>query len=83
MGSAKVLASQPVMMPQKSAARVSSGIMRMQATMRVKASSLYAFTPEASIASICSVTLMEPSSAPMPAPTRPQTTRAVMTGPVS
>ncbi len=35
------------------------------------------------MASICSVTRMEPSSAPIPAPTRPLAIRPVMIGPVS
>ena len=39
--------------------------------------------PIVSMASICSVTRMVPSSAAMEAPTRPPTTRAVSTGPSS
>src|ERR1700674_2156481 len=39
-GSTKVSAIQPKSTPQKSAARVSSGSIRMQATMRVKAKNL-------------------------------------------
>src|SRR5579862_2390815 len=35
------------------------------------------------MASICSVTFIDPSSAPMPAPARPLTTRPVITGPLS
>src|ERR1700691_3432513 len=35
------------------------------------------------MASICSVTFIDANSAPMPAPTRPLTTRPVMMGPVS
>jgi hypothetical protein len=35
------------------------------------------------MASICSVTFIEPSSAPMPAPTRPLTTNPVTIGPIS
>src|ERR1700686_1526848 len=35
------------------------------------------------MASICSVTFIEPSSAPMPAPTRPATTNPVTIGPIS
>ena len=35
------------------------------------------------MASICSVTFIEPSSAPIPAPTRPLTINPVMTGPLS
>jgi len=73
----------PITTPQKSAARVRSGSIRMQAATRVAARYLKGSTAEASIASICSVTFIDPSSAPMPAPTRPLTTRPVMTGPVS
>ena len=35
------------------------------------------------MASICSVTFIDASSAPMPAPTRPLTTRPVMIGPIT
>ncbi len=42
-----------------------------------------ALTPVARRASICSVTLMAPSSAVMPAPTRPPTSNAVITGAAS
>jgi len=51
--------------------------------MRVATRSLLGSTAEAAIASIWSVTFIEPSSAPMPAPTRPLTTSAVMIGPLS
>src|SRR5688572_5657981 len=71
------------MIPQMSAMVVSSGSARMHARMRVTARNLNESTATASSASICSVTFMAPSSAPMPAPTRPATSRAVMSGPVS
>ena len=70
-------------MPQKSMTVVSSGIAMMQAMMRVTARNLNASTATASSASICSVTFIAPSSAPMPAPTRPATSSAVVSGPVS
>src|SRR5208282_3651070 len=35
------------------------------------------------MASICSVTFIDPNSAPMPAPARPQTTKPVTMGPIS
>src|SRR5271166_4724348 len=82
-GSTKVSAIQPNTTAQKSAARVKSGSIRMQAAMRVKAKNLKGFTPEASMASICSVTFIDPNSAPIPAPTLPLTTRPVTIGPVS
>src|ERR1700680_2379359 len=83
IGSARVSATHPANMLQASATSVRSGKTRMHARMRVTANSLYGFTAEASMASICSVTFIEPSSAPMPAPTRPLTTNPVMTGPIS
>ena len=70
-------------MPKKSDARVSKGSATMQARIRVAARYLSGSTPDASMASICSVTRMEPSSAPIPAPTRPLAIRPVMIGPVS
>jgi len=39
--------------------------------------------PETSIASICSVTFIEPSSAPIPDPILPVNIKAVITGPIS
>ena len=51
--------------------------------MRVTARNLNESTATASSASICSVTFIAPSSAPMPAPTRPATSSAVTSGPVS
>ena len=52
---------------------VSSGIAIISAMMRVTARYLKASTALASSASICSVTFIAPISAPMPAPTRPDT----------
>src|SRR5258705_349544 len=70
-------------MPQKSMTAVSSGMAMMHARMRVTARNLNESTATASSASICSVTFMAPSSAPMPAPTRPDTSRPAVSGPVS
>ena len=50
---------------------------------RVTARYLKASTALASSASICSVTFIAPISAPMPAPTRPDTSKAAVRGPVS
>src|ERR1700691_966977 len=83
MGSARVFATQPMKMPQKSAASVNNGSIKMHANTRVAARYLYGSTAEAVIASICSVTFMDPSSAPIPAPARPLTTNPVITGPLS
>src|SRR5438045_821566 len=83
MESEKVFATQPMKMPQKVAAMVNSGSINVHATTRVAARYLYGSTAEASIASICCVTFMDPSSAPMPAPARPLTTNPVITGPLS
>jgi len=55
----------------------------MQAITRVEARYFIESTAKDSSASICSVTRMPPSSAPMPAPTRPDSSRAVTSGPVS
>src|SRR6266404_8143577 len=83
IGSAAVFATQPITMPQKSEIKVSSGSINMHARTRVATKNLYGFTAEASIASICSLTRIAPSSAPMPAAARPLTTSAVMIGPLS
>ncbi len=55
----------------------------MHANIRVAAKYLFGSTPDTAIASICSVTFIDPNSAPMPAPTRPLTTNPVMIGPIS
>ena len=62
---------------------VSRGRATTQARIRVTARYLNASTADASSASICSVTRMAPSSAPMPAPTRPDIRSPVVSGPVS
>jgi len=55
----------------------------MHASTRVLTRKRKGSTADASMASICSVTFMDPSSAPMPAPTRPLTIIPVITGPLS
>ena len=52
------------------------GSAMMQATTRVTTRYLKASTADASSASICSVTRIAPSSAPMPAPMRPDSSSA-------
>jgi hypothetical protein len=76
-------AMKPPMIPAKFITSVSSGSATTQAMMRVTARNLNASTALASSASICSVTRIAPSSAPMPAPTRPESSRPVVRGPVS
>ena len=44
---------------------------------------LNGFVPETCIASICSVTFIDASSAPIPEPTFPAKISAVITGPIS
>ena len=83
IGSVRVFATHPIKIPHASAAIVSIGSTTIQARMRVAARYLYGFTADASIASICSVTRIEPSSAPKPAPMRPLATSPVMIGPIS
>ena len=55
----------------------------MQATTRVTTRNLNESTATASRASICSVTFIAPSSAPTPAPTRPERSNPHTSGPVS
>ena len=55
----------------------------MQAATRVTTRYRNASTAEASRASICSVTRMAPSSAPMPAPILPESSSPHVSGPVS
>ena len=62
---------------------VRTGSAITQATMRVTTRYLNESTAVASRASICSVTFIAPSSAPMPAPIRPERSRPAVSGPVS
>jgi len=57
--------------------------MRVVANMRVTTKNLNGLTADTSIASICSVTFMEPSSAPIPEPTFPAQISAVTNGPIA
>ena len=50
---------------------------------RVTTKNLKGFVPETSIASICSVTFMEPNSAPILEPILPAQIKAVIIGPIS
>ena len=62
---------------------VSIGRMKVVAKILVTTKYLNGLTPETSIASICSVTRIEPSSAPIPELTLPAKISAVITGPNS
>src|SRR5690554_7249218 len=61
----------------------SNGSIKVTANIRVTTKYLNGFVPEISIASICSVTRIEPSSAPIPEPILPAQIRAIITGPIS
>ncbi|MDB5109759.1 MAG: hypothetical protein JWR67_873, partial [Mucilaginibacter sp.] len=56
------------------------GIVNVVAITRVHTKNLNGFVPDTSMASICSVTRMEPSSAPMLEPTLPAAINAVTKG---
>ena len=73
----------PPTMPTKSAMMVSSGSMTAVAIRRGVTSFCIGSVPSARMASICSVTFMEPSSLAMPVELRPATMMAVSTGPSS
>jgi len=55
----------------------------MQASTRVMTRKWKGFNAATSSASICSVTRIDPISAPIPAPRRPASTSEVITGPIS
>ncbi len=59
------------------------GNIRVVAVIRVTIKNLKGLVPDTSMASICSVTRMEPNSAPIPEPIRPAHIKAVMIGPIS
>src|SRR3546814_6689480 len=59
---------------------VSTGIIRVVASTRDTTKNLNGLVPDTSIASICSVTFIEPSPAPMLEPTLPAAIRAVTSG---
>ena len=59
------------------------GSISIVAKIRVTTKNLNGLVPDTSMASICSVTLIDPSSAPIPEATRPAQIRATITGPIS
>src|SRR5690606_8224190 len=59
---------------------VSTGIMNVVASTRETTRNLNGLVPDTSIASICSDTFMDPSSAPMLDPALPAAIRAVTSG---
>src|SRR5262245_13056763 len=76
-------AAYPPSMPVKFISVVRIGSAITQAITRVTTRYLNESTAVASSASICSVTRIAPSSAPMPAPIRPDSSSAAVSGPVS
>ncbi len=83
MSSTQAAMPHPPTMPTKSEMMVSSGSMTAVAIMRGVTSFWMGSVPSARMASICSVTFMEPSSLAMPDALRPATISAVSTGPSS
>ena len=69
--------------PSASAYIINSGIISVAANTRVTTKKRIGFVDETSIASICSVTFIEPNSAPIPDPILPAQISAVITGPIS
>ena len=59
------------------------GIIKVEARIRVTTKYLKGLMAETSIASICSVTFIDPNSAPMPDETFPAQINAVITGAIS
>ena len=76
-------AAKPPSMPVRFITDVRIGSAITHATTRVTTRYLKESTATASRASICSVTFIAPSSAPMPAPMRPERSRPAVSGPVS
>ncbi|MNT13631.1 hypothetical protein D3C72_1486070 [compost metagenome] len=60
-----------------------TGSIKVVAMIRVTTKYLKGLVPDTSIASICSVTRIEPSSAPIPEPILPAQIKAVIIGPIS
>src|SRR5690606_5482677 len=69
--------------PTKSVYITNMGIMNVVASTLVTTRYLKGLVAETSMASICSVTFMDPSSAPMLEPTFPAAIRAVTRGPIA
>ena len=63
--------------------KTNKGNIKVVATILVTTRYLKGLVPETSMASICSVTRMEPSSAPIPEPIFPAQISAIITGPIS
>src|ERR1700739_490918 len=66
-----------------SAKATKTGSIMVVEITRVTTTYLNGLIPDTSMASICSVTLIDASSAPMPEPTFPAKITAVITGPIS
>ena len=79
----KTVTKAPPRMPKASETMVRKKSMEMQAKMRGVTSLRMGSTPRARMASICSVTTMEPSSLAMEEALRPETMTPVSTGPSS
>ena len=70
-------------MPNASAYNANMGIIGVAARTLATAKKRTGLTEDTSLASICSDTLMKPSSAPIPEPTFPAQINAVKTGSIS
>ena len=79
----KRLTAQPPVSPTRSEMMTRKNSMAVAAMTRGVTSFLEGSVPRARMASICSVTTMEPSSLAMPEALRPETIRPVSTGPSS
>ena len=79
----KTVTAAPPRMPKKLATMVRKKSMVTQAKMRGVTSLRMGSTPRARMASICSVTTMEPSSLAIEEALRPETMMPVRTGPSS
>ncbi|MCK7484097.1 MAG: hypothetical protein MZU97_00040 [Bacillus subtilis] len=62
---------------------MSKGIIKVVAVILVTTRNLKGLVADTSIASICSETFIEPSSAPIPDPILPAHIKPVITGPIS
>ena len=66
--------------PTKPVYKTKTGIMKVIAKIRLTTKNLKGFVADTSIASICSVTFIEPNSAPIFEPTFPAAIKAVISG---
>ncbi len=78
-----LMARKPPIRPKTSPKSVNTGTIKVVASMRVTTRYCTGLAPDTSMASICSVTFMLPSSAPMPEPILPAHMIAVIIGPIS